>query len=165
MGILYTVWPLDDQAKTWLWSQDIGFPESTSRWPTRAEVERVLGELRGFKVKFTLNGPGNRWDADIDDGEEDGNRTLLHAVPQDNDDGCTLISFEKGEPTLIVAILRALATTSGPFMLLPDVGCPPMVIAPSRSIPEIVGHFCTIDLHSEKWQRLVRNAPGAAPVQ
>lgn len=165
MGILYTVWPLDEQAKDWLTSQEIEFPISTSRWPTRAEIERTLGELRGFKVRFTLNGPGNRWDADIDDGQEDGNRTLLHAEPKGNDDSCTEISFEKGEPTLIVAILRALAATTGPFMLLPDVGCPPLVVTTSRSIPAIVEGFCSVDIHSEKWQRLVEGAPGAASVQ
>lgn len=164
MGILYTVWPLNAQAREWLTSEGIAFPEGSSRWPTRSELEKVLGELRGFKIDFTLNGAGQRWDAWVDDGEEDGNWTLLHAEPQD-DDSCTHVSFEKGEPTLIVAILRSLSADVGPLMLLPDVGCPPMVVSTSRSVQDIVADFCSIEEDSPKWQRLLQNAPGAASVQ
>src|SRR5262245_3449095 len=143
MGILYTVLPIDAQAQEWLRSQAIPFPAAASRWPTRQEVEQVLNELAGFKVELTLNGTGHRWDAFITDGEEDeGNWTLLHAVPQDNNDDCTHIHFEKGEPTLIVAILRSLSALTGPFMLLPDVGCPPIVVSTARSVAETAVDFC-----------------------
>lgn len=162
MGILYTVWPLDSQAQDWLRSQDIAFPLLASRWPTRTELEQVLRELSGFTVKYTKNGPGQRWDAFVEDGAEDGNWTRLHAEPQDNDDECTHFYFEKGEPTLIVAILRSLSAATGPFMLIPDIGCPPMVVSTSRTLAEIVADFCTIEEASPKWQRLIRGAPGAA---
>jgi len=164
MGILYTVWPLDAQAQEWLTLEGIEFPESTSRWPTRLEVETALGELSGFKIDYTLNGPGERWDAFVDDGEEGGNWTLLHAEPQ-GDDNCTHISFEKGEPTLIVAILRSLSAAVGVLMLVPDVGCPPMVVSAARSVQEIVADFCSIEEDSPKWQRLLQGAPGASPPQ
>jgi hypothetical protein len=164
VGILYTVWPLDAEAREWLTSEGISFPDGPSRWPTRSELEKVLGELRGFSVDYTVNGASQRWDASVDDGDEDGNWTLLHAEPQD-DDSCTKVSFEKGEPTLIVAILRSLSADVGPLMLLPDVGCPPMVVSTSRSVQDIVADFCEIEEDSPKWQRLLQNAPGAAPVQ
>jgi hypothetical protein len=124
----------------------------------------VLKELAGFKIELTLNGPGHTWDAFITDGEEDeGNWTLLHAAPQDNNDDCTHIHFEKGEPTLIIAILRSLSALTGPFMLLPDVGGPPIVVCTARSVAEIAVDLCDVDESSAKWQRLVRGAPGAAP--
>jgi hypothetical protein len=75
------------------------------------------------------------------------------------------ISFEKGEPTLIVAILRALCADLGPLMLFADVGSPPMVVSPSRSIKDTLVDFCTIDEGSTKWQRLIQSAPGAAPAE
>lgn len=162
MGILYTVWPLDQEARTWLADQSIESPAGPARWPTRTELEKVLSELRGFKVTFTLNGPGQRWSASIDDGEEDGNWTLLQAEPE-GDDRSTRVSFEKGEPTLIVAILRALSAETGPLMLVSDVGCPPIVVSTSRLVQEILADFCAIDEGAAKWQRLVQNAPGAAP--
>jgi hypothetical protein len=163
MGILYTVWPLDSQAREWLQSQNIAFPATPSRWPTRGEVRAVLEDLKGFKVKYTENGPGRRWDAFLSDGEDDGNWTLLQAEPQGDNDDVTQIHFEKGEPTLIVAVLRALAAVTGPFMLLPDIGCPPMVVSTSRSVSEIVANHCTIDITSKKWQVLVSGAQGAGP--
>jgi hypothetical protein len=163
MGILYTVWPLDPDAKKWLRSQQILFPDIPARWPSRIELEAVLKELKGFAIEYANNGPGKRWDADISDGEEDGNWTLLHAEPYEGDDGCTHVHFEKGEPTLIVAILRSLSATTGPFMLLPDIGCPPMVVSASKSVIEIVGEFCTVEEWSPKWKRLIAGAPGASP--
>ena len=165
MGILYTVWPLDAQAQEWLRSLDIDVPVSTSRWPRRTEIEQVLGELQGFKVEYTLNGPGQRWDAFVSDGEEDENWTLLHAEPHENDDDCTHLSFEKGEPTLIVALLRSLSAATGTLMLVPDIGCPPMVVSASRSVAEIVADFCGIEFSSQKWERLVQGAPGARSLQ
>jgi hypothetical protein len=126
MGILYTVVPLDSEARSWLRSQEIAYPATPSRWPTRGEVRAVLEDLKGFKVKYTENGPGRRWDAFLSDGEEDGNRTLLHAEPQNNNDDVTRVHFEKGEPTLIVAVLRALAAVTGPFMLVPDIAPDPL---------------------------------------
>jgi len=165
MGILYTVTPLDSEVRDWLRLQEIAFPATSSRWPTRAEVRAVLEDLRGFKVEYTENGPGHRWDAFLSDGEEDGNWTLLYAEPHDNNDDITCVYFEKGEPTLIVAVLRALAAVTGPFMLLPDIGCPPMVVSTSRSVPEIVADHCTIDTTSRKWQTLLSGARGAGPCQ
>ncbi|MBX3628025.1 MAG: hypothetical protein KF892_23655 [Rhizobacter sp.] len=164
MGILYTVWPLDTQAQEWLRSQEIPFPSGSSRWPTRKEIQNTLSALRGFKVEYTDNGPGKRWDAFVSDEEEDGNWTLLHAEPQE-DDECTHLHFEKGEPTLVVAIMRSLSEITGPFMLLPDIGCPPMVVSMSQSVVDTVSDFCEVDQDSPKWQRLVLGAPGASPVQ
>ena len=165
MGILYTVWPLDPQANDWLRSQKLATPATPGRWPSRGEIRAVLEDLRGFKVDYTENGPGHRWDAFLSDGEEDGNWTLLHAEPEDNNDDVTHVHFEKGEPTLIVAVLRALAAVTGPFILWPDIGCPPMVVSTSRSVLEIVADYCTVDTTSEKWQVLVSGAPGAGTCQ
>ena len=165
MGILYTVMPLDSEVRDWLRSQDIVCPAAASRWPTRGEVRTVLEDLRGFKIKYSENGPGRRWDALLSDEEEHGNWTLLHAKPEDNHDDITHVYFEKGEPTLIVAVLRALSVVTGPFILLPDIGCPPMIVSTTRSILEIVADYCTVDTTSKKWQILLAGAPGAASCQ
>lgn len=138
----YTVWTLDDEARKWLRSKEISFPSRTSRWPTRAELQELLTGLRGFAVKYTDNGPGKSWDASIsDDAPGDAECwTLLHAEPEKGDDEHTIIHFEKGEPYLIVALLRGLSRIVGPLMLLPDVGGLPMIISPEFNLPEIAKH-------------------------
>jgi len=164
MGIFYHVAPLEPEVRDWLESQSIECPDGTSRWPTRGELRAVLDAFRGFEVRFTENGPGHRWDAFVSDGKHDGNWTLLHAEPQHNSDDITHLYFEKGEPTLIVAILRALSAVTGPFMLLADVGGPPMVVSKSRLIENTLADHFTIDPASERWQTLLASAPEAALV-
>ena len=163
MGILYTVWPIDTAAQGWLQSQAIAFPDRPARWPTRQELQSLLGTLSGFKVRYTDNGPGRRWDALITD-EAPGEGecwTLLHAEPKDGDDAETHIHFEKGEPLLIASLLRELSRAVGPMMLLPDVDRTPMVVAPEYSVLQIVEHFIDFELHVEQWNKIRTGVPNA----
>jgi hypothetical protein len=163
MGILYTVWPLDDSARDWLRSQNIPSPSRQSRWPTRHELQELLAGLSGFSVEYTDNGPGMSWDASISDNEPGDAEcwTLLHAEPEGGDDARTKVHFEKGEPYLIVALLRGLSRTVGPLMLMPDVGGPPMIVSPEFTVPEIAEHYCEFEYHALQWEKIRRGVPGA----
>jgi len=161
MGVLYTVWPLDSQMKEWLTSEGIEFPEAPSRWPTKAEVRNVLGSLSGFNVRYTDNGPNARWDATIESPEVETLWTLLHADPEDTSDSSTHVGFEKGEPALIIAILRDLSSSTGPLALMADVGGPPLVVSWKYSFQSLVDSFYTLDQESNVWKQLILVAPGA----
>ena len=166
MGILYTVWPLDAEMKGWLGSQSIPFPPDTSsRWPTRQEVVEVLRALHCFSVRYTENGPGNRRDADITEGRDDEWWTLLHAEPKEGSDLVTEVSFEKGEPALIIAIVRDLSAATGPLVLMADVGGPPLVVSQRYSFAALVEEWMSPEEDQERWRRLVVGAPGAAFAQ
>jgi len=160
MGILYTVWPLDSQMKEWLTSQGIAFPEGSSRWPTKQEIRNALGSLRGFKVRYTENGPNARWDATIESPDVEDLWTLLHANPEAASDSTTHIDFEKGEPGLIVAILRDLSSATGPLVLMADVGGPPLVVSRKYSFQSLMDAFYTVDEESDAWKQLILGAPG-----
>ncbi|MDQ0610651.1 hypothetical protein QFZ83_004822 [Variovorax sp. W1I1] len=162
MGILYTVWPLDSDMKEWLRSQDIAFPDASSRWPTREEVVKTLRALRGFRIRYTENGPGKRWDADITEGQDGEWWTLLHAEPKGDADLTTEISFEKGESALIIAILRDLSAATGPLVLMADVGGPPLVVSQRYSFAALVQELSAPEEDEVRWRRLLENAPGAA---
>ena len=165
MGILYRVWPLDDQMREWLASQDISAPSGQSRWPTSAEIRDVLRDLRHFRVSYTENGRGAPWDADIQSFHAEDLRTLLHAQPEEGNDEVTKFGFEKGEPLLIVAILRALSARTGPLALMADVGGPPLVISWGAPFRELVSEFCDFDELSKVWSALESSAPGAKQLQ
>lgn len=161
MGVLYTVWPLDSQMKEWLTSQGIEFPDVASRWPVKHEVRATLSALSGFNVKYTENGQNERWDATVEAPDIEDLWTLLHANPEAESDGTTHIDFEKGEPALIIAILRDLSTTTGPLVLTADAGGEPLVISRECSFRALVNSMCTLEEESNAWKLLVVGAPGA----
>jgi hypothetical protein len=160
MGVLYAVWPLDDEMRAWLASEEVAVPTDDSRWPSRTEILDVLKQVH-FPIELTENGVGERWDAYIDEGREDGWWTLLHAEPTDGNDQLTKISFEKGEPALIIALLRMLSQVTGPLALIADVGGPPLVVSHHCPFNTLVEDWAYGNEDPIKWNRLISNVPGA----
>lgn len=131
MGILWTVWPLDDQTKSWLDSTGIKYPKEPSRFPTGREIKDVVRGLVGFNVEITDNGLGSHWQASIvsKQGGDTGEWTLLNITEYSGDDAEQKLWFEKGWESLITSILRELSKHSGPLVLIPDVGGDPIIIS------------------------------------
>jgi hypothetical protein len=131
VGILWTVWPLNDDMRKWLDEQDIAYPVGPSRFPTGAEIKLALAMLSNYDVKVTDNGPGAYWQASIvhKDGGHNGPWTLLNISNYSGDDMQQELSFEKGWESLITEILQHLSVTCGPLVLIADTGGEPIVIA------------------------------------
>ena len=130
MGVLWTVWPLDDDMKSWLDECGVEFPSVSSRFPTGREVKEVLASLSAFDVEIFANGIGGSWQASIvsKSGGDSGEWTLLNISEYSGDEEPQRLWFEKGWESLIVSILKKLARNAGPLVLIPDTGEEPVVV-------------------------------------
>jgi hypothetical protein len=129
MGILWTVWPTDDQMKEWLDSEGVEYPKSVSRFPKGIEVKEVLNNLEGYTVQIFDNGIGNTWQADIHStAKPEEIWTLLNISEYSGDDEPQEIWFEKGHEELIKLVLKKISEICGPQVLIADAGGEPQVI-------------------------------------
>ena len=70
MGILWTVWPLDDGMCTWLDEQGVAYSRKPSRFPTGTEIKAVVSGLTSHTVKVNDNGLHAAWQALITQDED-----------------------------------------------------------------------------------------------
>ena len=134
MGVLWTTYPLDDEMKGWLDSQDVWYPDSPSRFPTGNEIKEALAGLPGVDVQITDNGVGASWQAwIISDTSPEEMWTLLNISRYSGDDEPQELWFEKGHEQLIKTVLNEICKTSGPIVLMPDTGDPPEVVGIQHS--------------------------------
>lgn len=128
MGVLWTVWPLDEQMQAWLGEQGIEFPDKPSRFPTGGEIKAVLEAFPGA-AEITDNGIGGAYSAFLTLGAADDEMwTLLQITSFTGDEEPQELWFEKGHEQLIADVLRKLTPACGPLVLIADVGDPPQVI-------------------------------------
>jgi hypothetical protein len=133
MGVLYTVMPPSQEVADWLHELGIAVSvDTSSRGPNISEIRETLDSLEGFSVEYTDNGIGSTWQAMITSiGDPDsGGWTLLNISSRAEPGEPQEIWFEKGHPELIVEILSRLSMRCGTFVVIPDTGCPPLVISP-----------------------------------
>jgi hypothetical protein len=134
MGVLYSAFPIDSEVRDWLAEERIDCPETDGRAPTPNELARALDALSGFNVDYNIS--DGVWQAQVDDSTDpqNGMWTLVNVMqPTGADDPCKFY-FEKGSPELIVQILHHLSAITGPFALVPDTGCPSLVVAPDSDV-------------------------------
>lgn len=161
MSTLYTVWPLDSEMKAWLESQDIALPDdATARWPSREEVVALLSALRDFKIRYAENGPNEIWDALVREEQDDAWWTLLQAKPKDGSDAVIELSFEGGEPALIIAILRDLSDVTGPLVLMADADA--LVVGKHVPYEALVHEWVSPEPDLARWHRLLDRVPGTS---
>ena len=131
MGVLWTVWPLDEQMRNWLEEQSIAYPNVPSRFPTGAEIKKALGSLNGYNIAITDNGLGASWQASIvhTSGGDKGPWTQLNISHYSGEELPQELWFEKGWESLIKEILQQLTLACGPLTLMADTGVEPVVIA------------------------------------
>ncbi len=130
MGVLWTVWPLDEQMKSWLDETGVSYPNLSSRWPKGSEIKTVVASLGNFDVKVNDNGIGATWQASIvaKEGGDSGEWTLLNISKYSGDEEEQELWFEKGWESLITRILTQLTAYSGPLVLIADTSGEPTVI-------------------------------------
>lgn len=131
VGVLYIVTPRTDEIADWLADVGVSLPEdSSSRWPLLSEIHDVIGSLEGYSAEYSDNGVGSSWQAMITSANdpESGAWTLLNISHRGELSEPQKIWFEKGFPDLIVEILVRLSSRCGTLVLVPDTGCPPLVI-------------------------------------
>ena len=133
MGVLYTVMPPSQEVADWLDESGLHVSvDTSSRSPTISEIRETLNSLEGFAVEYTDNGIGSSWQAMVTTiaDPESGGWTLLNITRRAKPEESQEIWFEKGHPELIVEIVSRLSMRCGTLIVIPDTGCPPLVIAP-----------------------------------
>lgn len=130
MGILWTVWPLDDGMREWLDDQNVVYPDRPSRFPTGSEIKSVLATLSNHDIEINDNGLGVPWQASIihKTGGDNAPWTLLNISAYSGDDLSQELWFEKGWESLITEILQQLSVACGPLVLIADTGNEPVVV-------------------------------------
>lgn len=143
MGVLYSVFPVNDKIRDWLQSENINCPAIDGQFPTRSEITTVLDGAAGLATDYSQS--GQRLEAIVTDTEDPTGATwTLIQIPESDLSPFCELYFEKGCPQLIARILYSLTKVIGPVTLVPDTGCAPLVI------------HCGIDLQSTlaSWEHL-----------
>ena len=137
--VQYSAIPLNDEARDWLANEGIAAPDSDGRAPTPTELKATLEALDDQSVAYNIN--TTNWQAQIDDRQspETGPWTMLNVsnYSDDPDEPCEFY-FTKGWPELIVIILFDISKTCGPFLVVPDTGCPPAVVHADTDIEKLL---------------------------
>jgi hypothetical protein len=145
MGVLYSVYPVDEKARVSLPNLGVDdVPGDNGRNPTPAEVRAVLSTLRGFKSSYTDRPAiGGLWQAMVEDAEDPGNGgwTLINVSHYPGESEPSELWFEKGWPDLILHIMVGLANTCGPLFILPDTGETPLVVRPKDDPAILYGRW------------------------
>jgi hypothetical protein len=144
MGVLYTVTPTTGEVADWLVDTGVTLPVGgDSRFPLIAEIRDVLGSLDGFTSEYDDNGIGSSWQAMITSLEdpESGAWTCLNITHQKDPSEPQDIWFEKGYPELIVTIVSRLAVMCGTLVVIPDTGCPPLVVPAGADPDDLCAHW------------------------
>jgi hypothetical protein len=138
MGVLYTIMPLDEAIAGYV--RDVGgaVPEWSvaSRNPTPQEVRTVCAGVTDLNVQ-RFSPPEHAWQIMIEGFNDPDNEpwTLLNIADFNGDETAPQpIYFEKGWPSLILRIVRALSVQCGPLVIIPDTGCVPIVVSSNDSV-------------------------------
>jgi hypothetical protein len=133
MGVLYVVWPLDDEIRGWVAEVSESTPPPLAgRHPTPAELRTVLNALPDATVQYVGDwSPGDpvcQALVSTGSGPDDGPWTLAELSKVTAEDRPAELTFEKGCPELIILILSRLAVQCGPLVLIDDAGSAPLVV-------------------------------------
>jgi hypothetical protein len=151
MGVLYIVMPPTQEVADWLHESGIALSVvSPSRSPNIFEIRETLDSLEGFLVEYSDNGIGHSWQAMITSigDPESGGWTLMNISSLGEPEQPQEIWFEKGHPELIVEIVSRLSARCGTLVVIPDTGCPPLVISPGDDSKKL----CS------RWEHLAPNS-------
>ena len=141
MGVLYSLLPLNDELAAELNEGAALVPEARGRDPKPAEILAVVSSLEGFRAQEQLSLFG--WDLRIEGTEDPRHqpRTLIHSGSFVDHDTPARVRFEKGWPSLILRIVRALAAECGPLVVDPNTGCGPCLVEAESDIEELLADW------------------------
>jgi hypothetical protein len=132
MGVLYSVFPLDEAIAVYLRDHGVDVPDpiAASRNPTPRELRLACNSQTGFKAEV-FSPPTHSWQIMIEGSTAPENEpwTLLNVTDFNGDETSPhSIWFEKGWPSLILRIVHTLSATCGPLVIWPDTGEVPVIV-------------------------------------
>ncbi|MGB7161034.1 MAG: hypothetical protein WBD40_23435 [Tepidisphaeraceae bacterium] len=142
MGVFYLVDPLDDDDREWLGEVGVALPRGakSGRNPTPAEIREVCDALEGFKTTYNASAKSKFWQADVEGikGRDRDKGTLLNIDKWGGSESRRYkVTFEKGDPSLILQIVHGLSARCGPLVVTPDSGDTPAVVWPETDLKKL----------------------------
>jgi len=138
MGVIYSVFPVDSEVREWLITEGLSLPDSDGHAPTPQQLKAALETLHDQAISFNI---GERvWQAQIDDlnSPETGPWTVINVIDYTSPDEPCAFYFEKGWPELIIKVVHRITQQAGPVVVVPDTGCPAVVVEPVSDVSEII---------------------------
>jgi hypothetical protein len=129
MGAMYLALPLNTELREWLAEFYETLPPADGREATALELREAIGALSGMVGEYsTCDGT---WEALITEpgGRDAGPWALAVLGGFVSEDVAGRLSFHKGWQQVIVRVLCKLAQATGPWVLVADVDCTPLVVA------------------------------------
>lgn len=138
MGVLYSAIPIDSKIRRWLISAGVPVSDRDGQAPTLRQIQAAIATLDDQAVSYSSG--DDHWQAAIDDPQppETGPWTILNVHGVTSPDEPCNFYFEKGWPSLIIKVVHRIAQRCGPLCVVPDTGCPPVVVAADSDIHEII---------------------------
>lgn len=143
MGVIYSVFPLDDEIADYLRDMGIAVPgvDRPARNPTPREVREVCASLTDCRAEILTPPKYDGWQVNLE-GRAAPERepwTVLQVSDfNGSEEAPHSIWFEKGWPELILRVVHGLARTCGPLVIIPDTGEDPAVVTSSDLVDEIL---------------------------
>lgn len=111
-----------------------------SRNPTPQELRTVLDALSGYSTEYLVT--KTNWQASV---EARGgfwllrSSTLVNVVEYDGEETSPcMVTFEKGNPELIIQIVEQLSRLCGPLFIFSDTGARPLLVRPGVDPAEAI---------------------------
>ncbi len=148
MGVTFVVVPLSPTLHEYLDAEGAPYPSEAGRRPTLLEVRAAIARLPEVMASFDVPPPGGTWFATLEaaPSQPSGVWAVITAHPFGGEASEYDIAFERGAPELIVAVLHALSTVTGPLVLVPDTGEAPLVVSPLHTVPELLASWADADI-------------------
>jgi len=141
MGVIYIVQPLTPEVTSWLEELGIAYDaDASSRNPTGQEIHDILAELTDYQTQIIGGIQDENWEAHLSDRAEE-NWTCLSILKYQGLEKENELTFHKGHPALILAIVHRLSKHTGPLILIPDTGENPAVVSNGDSLENLLAEW------------------------
>ena len=147
MAVTYVARSFDHEIARWLMQNGVDCPAGQSgRNPSPAEVRAALGEMTNVRYHQSPGDKGSGWQIDVMDRIDPGNGRWTSIRSSGARDDRAPIAFHKGWSDLIIEITYRLSARTGPLVLFPDTGGPPLPVWAGRSLHDTLNAFGLVAL-------------------
>jgi hypothetical protein len=130
MGVIYAVFPLNEELRQYLEKQQINVPidAKDGKNPTLEEIRNILGMFNQYEIEWTEG--NDSWQIIISEKHNiERHWTCLCILKLIDESNLYSIFFEKGWLDIIIKILQAFVPICGSFVIFPDSGDVPIVVS------------------------------------
>ena len=147
MSVTHVVVPLNPSLHDYLDAEGAAYPSEVGRRPSLLEVRAAIAVVPNVTAVFDVPLPGGTWTATLETAPSQPSHAwaVITAHPFNDEASGYDIAFERGSPELIVSVLHALSSITGPLVLVPDSGEAPLVVSQQQTVPALLSSWADAD--------------------